>query len=141
MDKQVLLELGGRLRHARKHFKLTQIELAAKLGVSKSSIINYESGKRIPDALFLINFLEMFDIDAQWLLQGEEGMASREGGTSNTLALDKELAMLVNDCGNPWFRVSMLAEYQRLKAAFKPMMDEYKKNEEKERAQSKKETG
>lgn len=46
-------EIGDRLRAERQRIELTQTELAEKAGVSKTSQVNYESGMRAPDALYL----------------------------------------------------------------------------------------
>ncbi len=121
MDKQVLLDLGRRLRRARKHFKLTQAQLAERLGVSKSSIINYESGKRIPDAVFLIGFLDTFGIDARWLMLGGGGM-NASGTERETFALDTELAELFRDCRIPLVRLGIMAEYAKLKEIYKDLL-------------------
>lgn len=45
-DKEVLTEVGQKIREARKKNKITQIKLAKILGVSDSTIINYEKGRQ-----------------------------------------------------------------------------------------------
>ncbi len=47
-------QIGARLREERKRLKLTQEGLAARLGCSVRTYINYESGERSPDADFLL---------------------------------------------------------------------------------------
>lgn len=45
--------VGGRLRQERERLCLSQSLFAGKVGVSRMTQVNYESGKRSPDALYL----------------------------------------------------------------------------------------
>ncbi|MBO5460311.1 MAG: helix-turn-helix transcriptional regulator [Ruminococcus sp.] len=47
---------------------LSQSELAAKLGISKSSVSMYEQGKREPDFQLLNRIADFFQVDLDYLL-------------------------------------------------------------------------
>jgi phage repressor protein C with HTH and peptisase S24 domain len=49
-------KIGNELKSCRKHLRMTLPEMAAKLKVSTTTIVNYETGRRMPDIDFLIAF-------------------------------------------------------------------------------------
>lgn len=63
------LSLARRLRLARDSAGLTQVELAARIGMSRDRVSDYENGAALPsDALSAI--CEALDVSADWLLFG-----------------------------------------------------------------------
>lgn len=60
------------LIYLRKRTDLTQVELAKKLGVSRSTIGNYEKGIRTPDYEMLEKIADFFNVDLNFLL-GKSG--------------------------------------------------------------------
>lgn len=63
--------LGNRLRNIRVAEDKTQKEFAEILGVSVTSIANYESEKRSPDCAFLEKLYELYEVNLNWLVAGE----------------------------------------------------------------------
>lgn len=60
--------IGIELKKCRKQLRLTLPEMAAQLGVSTTTIVNYETGRRIPEIDFLIEFAAISDRDfSYWL--------------------------------------------------------------------------
>lgn len=55
--------LAYNLKFLRKYHKLNLTDLAVKLGVSKSSISDYENGKFVPTFSVIDKYCEEFDID------------------------------------------------------------------------------
>ncbi len=55
------------LRHLRQQHKLTQKQLAAKLGLSYSAISMYERGQREPDFATLESIAEYFNVTISYL--------------------------------------------------------------------------
>lgn len=51
----------------------TQREMAAKLGISSSSVAMYETGKREPDFEMLELIADFFNVDTEYLLGREKG--------------------------------------------------------------------
>lgn len=60
------------LKYLRNRDKLSQFELAEKLGVAKSTISMYEVGKREPDFETLEAIADLFNVDMNFLL-GKDG--------------------------------------------------------------------
>ncbi len=54
--------LGKKLRHLRREANLSQDDMARLLGITKSSISNYERGCRIPSALTVYNMAKIFGV-------------------------------------------------------------------------------
>lgn len=65
----MLTEIGGRLKEERDRVGLKQPALAALGGVSKTSQVNYETGKRAPDALYLAA-VAAAGVDVQYVVTG-----------------------------------------------------------------------
>jgi transcriptional regulator with XRE-family HTH domain len=60
--------IGTELKKCRKQMRMTLPEIAARLNVSTTTIVNYETGKRIPDIDFLIDFSAISEKDfLHWL--------------------------------------------------------------------------
>ena len=66
------MEWNLKLKEARKNARLTQIELADHLGVSRSTIANYEMGRRKPTFLELKKIAEKLRVDVNYLVEAEE---------------------------------------------------------------------
>jgi phage repressor protein C with HTH and peptisase S24 domain len=61
--------LGERLRQVRG--ALSREVAAERLCVHPGTLQKYEADKRVPDAIFVLNFCNTFNIDEHWLLRGE----------------------------------------------------------------------
>lgn len=76
-------ELCDRLKEERARLEYKrQDALAEKLGVSTTSVSNYESGKRLPDAAYLVAFAEL-GADVLYVLTGQRAvgvLAADEAG-------------------------------------------------------------
>ena len=59
---------GEMLAELRQNEGLTQKELAKKLHLASSSISNYETGQRIPDADFVCRAADLFSVSADYIL-------------------------------------------------------------------------
>lgn len=59
---------GERLSSLRKKKKISQYELANRLGFSRGQIANYEQGKREPDYETLKIFADFFEVSTDYLL-------------------------------------------------------------------------
>ena len=64
--------LGERMEKARKVSKLTQKEIAARLGVGVRSLIRYEADDKRPSHALLIAWASVTDVPLAWLETGEE---------------------------------------------------------------------
>ena len=60
--------LGDRMRKAREHAGLKQAELADEIGIARSSIVNYESGRTAPSRPVLLSWALRCAVPIAWLL-------------------------------------------------------------------------
>ena len=67
-----------RLRLARKRKNLNQKELAAMIGVAKSSISEWENGKHRPSTDQIPNICDALNVDPNWLFGDEQSALLRE---------------------------------------------------------------
>ena len=69
MDQE---KIGKFIAECRKDKKLTQSELAEKLGVTDKSISNWENGRNMPDLSLFKSLCESLDISINDLISGEK---------------------------------------------------------------------
>lgn len=65
MEKDII---GKRIKELREFNKLTQAELAKKLGLSRPAITKYERGERIPDFYTILSLSDIFCVDVDYLV-------------------------------------------------------------------------
>ena len=68
IDNLNAIDIGTRLKSIRKELKLTQEELAKTIGINKSSISKYESGKNLILTISLYTICKKYNISADYLL-------------------------------------------------------------------------
>ncbi|MEO1489464.1 MAG: helix-turn-helix transcriptional regulator [Pseudomonadota bacterium] len=66
------IAIGARMRSARVAIGRNQEELAAHLGIARQTLAGYEKGHSEPLASLLKRLCNDFEIDAGWLLLGDE---------------------------------------------------------------------
>lgn len=95
-DEEWLSILGAQLAELRDEKDLTQDQVAAKLGVSRRTIVKYESGegKRLP---FFLQYLEVLDSDLAMLALRSRGIIKARRVDLD--ALDAETMRIVNPSG------------------------------------------
>ncbi len=67
MDIKVLL--GKRIREYRQKYKMTQFELAEKLGIDDKHLSRIELGKNMPQAPVISKLAEVFNIEPKTLFE------------------------------------------------------------------------
>lgn len=68
------LDIGNKIKNARKEKGLTQEQAAQILGVSRQTISNWETEKSYPDIINVIKMSEHYDVSLDYLLKGEKQM-------------------------------------------------------------------
>ena len=68
MDQQ---KIGRFIAAKRKEHKLTQVQLAEKLGITDRAVSKWETGKSLPDASIMLDLCEQLGITVNDLLCGE----------------------------------------------------------------------
>ena len=61
------LVFAQRLKQARKEMKITQVELAERIGMTQSSYTNYEQASCEPSMTKLLQFANIFNVSLDWL--------------------------------------------------------------------------
>ena len=72
------MTIGQRFFEVRRAKEATQIEFAAKLGLSQSALVAYERGDRDPPAAAIAKLCQEYRVDPTWLLTGS-GIMLRDG--------------------------------------------------------------
>ena len=89
--------LGARIAALRRDAKLSQAELASRLGISASAMGMYEQGRREPSVDTLVAMAEEFQVSMDFLLTGrirtlQEDEAMTQMLLSSILRADERLA-------------------------------------------------
>jgi transcriptional regulator with XRE-family HTH domain len=66
-------DLGLRLKIARQGRKLSQTELAERVGINQNNIAQYEAGKVLPKLDTIVKFSQELGCGIEWLITGKEG--------------------------------------------------------------------
>lgn len=69
-------EIGARLKRARQSVGMDQLEVAAFLGIDKSTISRYESGERTPDVFTIGQLAELYRVTTDFLISGMKEIKS-----------------------------------------------------------------
>lgn len=81
---------GDTLRNLRTGKNLSQQQLADKLFVNRSSVANWENGRRIPDLVLLSRIAKFFNVDISVLTN----MTAASPAPSEIIIVDDELVLL-----------------------------------------------
>ena len=65
-------EIGKFIAKCRKKKKLTQAQLAERLGITDRAVSKWETGKSMPDSSIMLELCEILGITVNALLSGEE---------------------------------------------------------------------
>ena len=63
-------DIGKNIKDLRIRAKLTQVELAEKLFVTRQTVSNYENGKSRPDVDMIVRIGEILNTDANTVIYG-----------------------------------------------------------------------
>lgn len=66
------IQIGKFIADRRKKFKMTQSELAEKIGITNRAVSKWETGKSIPDVSIMLELCEILDISVNELLCGKQ---------------------------------------------------------------------
>jgi transcriptional regulator with XRE-family HTH domain len=68
------MSFSARLRQIRESLGLGQTDFASKIGIPRTSLINYEKGTSNPSAEFLAQIKEIFGVSIDWFVSGQGEM-------------------------------------------------------------------
>ncbi|MFM8331343.1 MAG: helix-turn-helix domain-containing protein [Candidatus Methylumidiphilus sp.] len=86
--------LGEALRLVRSFHDMNQIELAQRLGISRSYLSELESGKKTPSLDLLDNYAKTFEIPTSYLLMFCETLDKGNVSQFRSAATEKALKLL-----------------------------------------------
>ena len=78
-------KIGAFIQEKRKEKKITQQELAKKLGITNRTISNWEKAKCLPDYNLLIPLTKELDISVSELINGEEDNNDSDSAVEKTI--------------------------------------------------------
>ncbi len=64
--------VGRRIKEKREICGLTQEKLALEIGITGRHLYDIEKGKRAMSVIILYSIKEIFEVSADWLLEGRE---------------------------------------------------------------------
>ena len=68
--------MGNRIKSLRKSMNISQEQLAEKVGMKRTNVSNYESGRVTPPSNVLFELAELFSVSADYLLGRETNDAT-----------------------------------------------------------------
>lgn len=103
---EVLDTLGKRLKHVRTTQGLKIGALATQLGISRTSLNQWESGAvKNPDTLKLGQFSRICDVNLDWLIKGDEAEVNLELASSARRKIDKRRGVVRESSGDDLLKV------------------------------------
>jgi len=130
MKDQTLVSFGERIKKIRNALGLSQKEFAQSINIPNSSMSEFESGRTRPTFYFFHNISRVHHVNLKYLFHGEGNMFDRNehSKSKDGIFMDEETREMIDNLRIPAVRLSMMAEYNRVKKIFKPLIDEF--NEE-----------
>ena len=96
-DSEFLKAMGQRILVRRKNLRMTQEELADRLGVSAQMISNLELGKKAIRPENLAKVCEVLELSADFVLTGTNTKTAVDAVAEKLLSLTKEELQMVSD--------------------------------------------
>ena len=96
-DSKFLKEMGQRIMMRRKSLRMTQEELAEKLGVSTQMISNLELGKKAIRPENLAKVCDVLELSADFVLTGSNTQTAVDATAKKLIQLTKEELQMVSD--------------------------------------------
>ncbi len=90
MEKEFLVKMGERIALKRKENKLTQEQLAEKVGVSLQTISNIEGGKKAARPENIVKISIVLGITTDYILTGKKTVNQLKGITESISNLEEE---------------------------------------------------
>lgn len=82
------IKIGKFIAECRKNANLTQMQLAAKLGITDKAISKWERGLAMPDSAIMLELCEILGISVNELLSGEKISMENSNQKNQQLVLD-----------------------------------------------------
>ena len=93
--KEIKEVFNVRIKELRKQKNISQTELGNILGVTRSTICQYEQGRRQPDNASLVKIADFFEVTVDYLLGREERIPTLSNTTEYESEEEKQLLSLI----------------------------------------------
>lgn len=93
-EKNIYEIVGRNLRELRKARNLTQAEIGARMGISNTSVVNYETGTRKIPLEYLLKFAQFYGVTVDFLMEN-----SPEPIIDDSIAVSARYARMWRDGG------------------------------------------
>jgi transcriptional regulator with XRE-family HTH domain len=80
------MEFSDQIKALRKENQLTQEAFAAKLGVTRQAVSNWENGRNLPDISLLVELAEFYQVSIPEIIDGERKSENMDAETKDTAA-------------------------------------------------------
>ena len=97
-DVRVQNAIAERLRNERERLGLKPEEFAARVGMHRSTLFNYEAGTRVPDAALLMQMHALAAVDVLYLLTGRRERMTEELTADERALLDRRNMLPTEMC-------------------------------------------
>lgn len=87
------MDIRIKIKEARVESGYTQEQAAEKLFISRQTISNWENGKTLPDIVSVINMSDLYQIDLENLLKGDNKMREKIEKDTNAFEQNKKLIL------------------------------------------------
>ena len=133
-EKNFILELGLRLKKVRNAWRLTQKDMAQRLGIALSSYQYYERGERdVPATVF--NRLTTLGVSPLWLIAGKGPMSLEELEAQNLIRVEAgPLSDIIHFLKDFWEQADKKERYW-LEVQFERCFPEYRFSVKKRQAE------
>lgn len=88
------MKWSKRIKDLREDHDMTQDELADKLGVSKRTLVRYESGKSEPTISSLIILSSLFDVSIDYIV------GAKDTTEINTVSIKEKIELIIDELNN-----------------------------------------
>lgn len=108
IQKMNALYVGNIIKELRQSAGMTQNQLAAQLGISKSSISFYELNVRIPGAVIVANMASVFHVSTDYLLGVDRKKRTELTGlTDQDIEYVENLITLLRAKNKKWYQFTV----------------------------------
>lgn len=104
MSNDLSKRIGALIYAAREKAKLTQVELADRIGMHSDSISNIERGTTLPNIATIIELARAFDLPVQELIPSEP--AGHKKPSQRRLRVEAEIRELLRDMSEQHLEVA-----------------------------------
>lgn len=91
-----MTSVGNNIKYIRKLNKMSQIEFAKAINISQGSLSDIERGKGYPPLETVNSISQVFDVDLNWLVKGNEVLDKQVFNLPSVSIKSFELDLLTN---------------------------------------------